>query len=316
MKSEEIERLFSPLPVIESFTLPVFEDADVSVECLRLDQVHPEISGNKWYKLKYHLAAALNSQCREILSFGGAYSNHLHALAYVGKALELKTSAIVRGEMPAVLSPTLQDCQHWGMSLHWLSRKAYRELVTEQGCRKLRQAHPEAWVIPEGGEGEYGVAGVQALFSRLFSELDKEFDYLACSVGSGTTLAGIIRAAPASMQVTGFSALKGAIDLEARIARQLSGHDAAKRWRLYHDYHFGGFAKLPESLAAWIDEVWRLSGVLLDPVYTGKMLFGLQELVKNQRIKRGSRVLCIHTGGLQGWRGFPAMRPAIGDHKE
>ena len=305
-----LENQFNDLPEITPISHDTLREKNIAVDCLRLDRTHPFVSGNKWYKLQHHLIAALQQKRSEILSFGGAYSNHLHALAYAAKALQLRVKGVVRGEKPAELSPTLQDCVSWGMELIWMPREEYRRLSAHQNYLEARQRFPEAFVIPEGGEGELGVHGVQELFARLYHEGAMNYDLIVVSVGSGTTIAGVILGVAGRAQVLGYSALKGAFDLEQRVEHAFGAQSVSGQWQVCHDYHFGGFAKTHPRLLDFISSIHSGSGLLLDPVYTGKSMYGLMEWIKQGRVTPNSRVLFVHTGGLQGWRGMGAVRPA------
>ncbi len=305
---------FDRLPEIQSLSVNLPRDLSMQFDCLRLDKVHPQISGNKWYKLKYHLEAARREGKSCLLSFGGAYSNHLHALAYAGRVLGFETIGVVRGEPPAKLSPTLQDCEQWGMKLQWLSRDLYRSSAEAHRSDEFMSRFPDAWCIPEGGEGALGVLGIQELFVKLGELPTFDYDYIVCPVGSGTTLSGVA-AANMSAQCIGFSALKGAVDLEQRIENQLEDFDACGRWQVCHEYHFGGYAKINTRLSEFISKVYDQQGVLLDPVYTSKMMFGLMEWAIQGRIRPTDRILVVHTGGLQGWRGFGSQGPTVWHNK-
>lgn len=299
-----LELAFQDLPEIDALSHPVLDAKNISVDCLRLDKAHPFVSGNKWYKLKHHLIAAIQQDKASLLSFGGAFSNHLHALAYAGQSLGLPTLGLVRGEAPRELSPTLQDCDRWGMQLQWLARDQYRDAATLANYDALRSRYPDAFLIPEGGEGELGGHGVQELFAQLYHEGLMSYDLIVCAVGSGTTMAGMILGCAGRAQVLGFSALKGAYDLEQRVEKAFGAQSAQGNWQICHDYHFGGFAKGHPRLFDFISDVHKKSDLLLDPVYTGKALYGLIEWSLQGRIGRNSRVLFIHSGGLQGWRGM------------
>lgn len=294
---------FARLPDIQRLNLCYPGLQDITLDLLRLDQVHPFISGNKWFKLQYHLKAAFAAGKTSLLSFGGAYSNHLHALARLGHELSLPTIGVVRGEPPSKLTPTLTDCVQWGMLLEWLPRQQYRYLaeypVEAYACR-----FPDAWIIPEGGGGEAGARGMRELLERLFQAGRMEYDYIICPVGSGTTLAGLATAQIGSVECIGFSVLKGARDLEQRVEAHFDAAPVRQVWRICHDYHFGGFARTNPRLTRFISDIHSQHDVLLDPVYTGKMLFGLVEWAGMRRLPPGSRVLALHTGGLQGWRGI------------
>lgn len=302
---------FSETPAIDSLSLDLPSGRQAHIDVLRLDRLHPFISGNKWYKLKYHLKAALREGKGELLSFGGAYSNHLHALAYTGHRYGLETRALVRGEATGTLTPTLQDCARWGMHIEWVNRQHYPELAREPAKEELQQQYPGAWIIPEGGGGHEGLQGVCDLFEQLARSSSFDYQYLVCPVGSGTTLAGMAAANIPGVRCLGFSALKGAHDLEQRVAHALSAVSDAGAWQIIHDYHFGGFAKMTARLRDFISLIHSETQIVLDPVYTGKMMFGLMELMHQGRLPEDARILVVHTGGLQGWRGFGESGPAV-----
>lgn len=306
------------LPDIEPCNFEFAQQKLVSIDCLRLDKIHPFVSGNKWYKLKYSILHGYQSGRTRFLSFGGAYSNHLHALAYAGKHLNIKTVGVIRGERIEPLNPTLQDCQDWGMALCWLSREQYRQFasssssvdsVSDAAKIHFLSLYPDAWIIPEGGAGSDGVLGIESLFNALHHKGAMDYDFVTTSVGSGTTLAGLARAKIGRAKCLGFSALKGASDLERRVENQLEDAAKVNPWSIVHDYHFGGFAKINPRLTNFISDIYQQYGLLLDPIYTGKMLYGLAEYIHQSRIPPGSKVLMLHTGGLQGWRGFGDSHP-------
>lgn len=306
----QLNTIFNLTPVVQVLNLDLGHGKALAIDCLRLDQVHPFISGNKWYKLKHHILAAISAGKSSILSFGGAYSNHLHALAYSGHKLQINTVGVVRGEKPKKLTPTLQDCVDWGMELQWLSRQDYRDIAPKACIADYSQKYPETWVIPEGGSSEQGVLGVSELFGQMKAMGAMEYDVIACPVGSGATLAGIVNACIGAKCI-GFSALKGAFDLEARVEENLAAVHGGGVWEISHDYHFGGFAKLNTRLSNFISDVHAEHDLLLDPVYTGKMMFGLFEWVYQGRVSKNARILAVHTGGLQGWRGFGDKMPTF-----
>jgi len=313
----DLSAIFQSDPVVDSLPSGMLSRTTSALDCLRLDKVHPFISGNKWYKLKHHFNDALKADKRCILSFGGAYSNHLHALAYAGHCIGIETIGVVRGEAPETLTPTLQDCERWGMQIEWMSRRDYRSYATMAAERSLQDRFPQAWIVPEGGEGRQGVQGVRELFQALFDAASEPYDYVVCPVGSGTTLAGIVAGSPGQTHCIGFSVLKNALDLEHRVDRMLDSVEGSHgQWHICHDYHFGGFAKRNARLSDFISAVHADYGLLLDPVYTGKALFGLLEWSKQGRLRQDARILLVHTGGLQGWRGFGDRWPVIGDDEQ
>jgi len=308
-KISDFDESFNLIPPVQAMKFDLGQGRQFTIDCLRLDQVHPFISGNKWYKLKHHVHAANLAGKSNILSFGGAYSNHLHALAFAGKKLQIKTIGVVRGEKPKILSPTLQDCIDWGMELQWLSRRDYRNVAPVDCIADYSKKYPDTWIIPEGGSSEQGVLGVRELFERMWSTDGMDYDVIACPVGSGATLAGVVSANLGRVRCIGFSALKGVYDLESRVEAHLGVARNMNPWEISHDYHFGGFAKINTRLTDFISGIHQTHDILLDPVYTGKMLYGLLEWVYQGRIQPDARILAVHTGGLQGWRGFGEKVP-------
>jgi 1-aminocyclopropane-1-carboxylate deaminase len=257
----------------------------------RDDLLHPIISGNKWRKLKYSLDYALSVGTESLISMGGAYSNHLHALAYTGKVLGLKTIGLIRGERPAILTPSLLDMQAWGMELRFVSRSDYR---------LLRQCPPDLiagqYWLAEGGADVLALTGV----AELVQEIDIEYDTLCVPCGTGATLAGLVNAVPDTVSVLGFAALKNAGFLTADVTALLA--KPRNSWQINLDYHFGGFAKTNTLLLEFMAEFELKNQLPLEPVYTGKMLYALYDLIKKQAFKANQRVIAVHTGGLQGKR--------------
>jgi len=232
-----------------------------------------------------------------IISMGGAYSNHLHALAFSGKQLNLKTVGYIRGEPPKKLSPTLKDLTRWGMELRFVSRAEYRELRQFKYYNDLPHIEKGQYWLPEGGATELALQGV----AELVSEIDIPFDILCVPCGTGTTLAGLIQATTNNYKVQGFAALKGAGFLFEEV-KTLLNNPALTHWNIQLDYHFGGFAKTNEALLLFMANFYRQQHIALDPVYTGKMFYGLFDLIKQDYFKPQQKIVAIHTGGLQGKR--------------
>jgi 1-aminocyclopropane-1-carboxylate deaminase len=295
-----LEQQFHPsvlTPIRENF----LEQHGIELWLKRDDLLHPIISGNKWRKLKYSLNHALSLNKNTLISMGGAYSNHLHALAFVGNALNLKTKAFIRGEKPAMLNPTLQDLILWGMELEFISRSDYRILRNFKTHDALPELKSHEYWIPEGGYLPLALQGV----AELVSEISSGYDVLCVACGTGTTLAGIINAVPESVQVIGFAALKGATFLAEDVKSLLPETTLPqKNWLINLDYPFGGFAKTTPQLLDFIDHFEEKHGIALEPIYTGKMLFGLYELMAQDHFNAGQKIIAVHTGGLQGRRGF------------
>ncbi len=284
--------------VLSKINDPVLEPYDIELWIKRDDLLHPVISGNKWRKLKYILDDALCSGATDIISMGGAYSNHLHALAYTGQAIGVKTTGIIRGEPTGALTPTLVDLQNWGMELRFVSRADYRQLRQYQGCHDLPGLQARQYWLPEGGAQALALQGV----AELVAEIDMPYDLLCAPCGTGTTLAGLIAAVPEQVSVLGIAALKNAGFLINDVKALLT--QAHHNWQINLDYHFGGYASRNAELDAFIKAFEDNTGIPLEPVYTGKMLYALYELIKKRAFKPGQRIIALHTGGLQGNRGF------------
>jgi 1-aminocyclopropane-1-carboxylate deaminase len=277
---------------------PLLDRYEVELWIKRDDLLHRVISGNKWRKLKYSLDHALSSGADTLISMGGTYSNHLHALSYVGKTLGLKTIGLIRGEQPETLTPTLCDMRNWGMELKFISRSDYRLLRQYKGCHDLPDLEPQEYWLPEGGAQTLALKGV----AELVGEIDVAYNILCAPCGTGATLAGIIDAVPEHVYVIGYAALKNAgfllNDVESLLPRPCTN------WQINHNYHFGGFAKTSTELLAFIADFEFKTGILLEPVYTGKMMYALYDLITKHSFKPGQRIIAVHTGGLQGKRGF------------
>jgi 1-aminocyclopropane-1-carboxylate deaminase len=277
---------------------PYLDDHNVKLWIKRDDLLHPIISGNKWRKLKYNLDEALSRGADTVISMGGTYSNHLHALAYAGNFLGLRTIGIIRGEAPTPLTPTLQDIESWGMELRFVTRSDYRQYRQYKDWHDLPGITPNQYWLPEGGANNLAMKGI----SELVNEIDIPYDSLCVACGTGTTLAGLIQAAPRQTSVVGFATFKNADFLATDIQSLLN--DEFHNWELFQNYHFGGFANHNPDLALFMRNFEDKTIIQLEPVYTGKMLYGLYDLVAKGYFKPGQRIIAVHTGGLQGNRGY------------
>jgi len=289
----QLEESFNPSTLTQLFD-PLLEQKQIELWIKRDDLIHPVISGNKWRKLKYILDHALAINADTIISMGGAYSNHLHALAYVGKELDLQTVAYIRGEQPKNFSLTLRDLESWGMELRFISRTEYRELRQYKNHDALPKIKPNEYWLPEGGATELALKGV----AEIVSEHDMDYDFLCVPCGTGTTLAGLINVSSDECKVLGFSALKGGGFLADDIEPLLQANK--QNWSIELDYHFGGFAKSNNELLLFIEHFYNRHGIELEQVYTGKMFYGLFDLIKQDYFKKGQKIIAVHTGGLQG----------------
>jgi 1-aminocyclopropane-1-carboxylate deaminase len=281
---------------IQELKSQLFERQGIRVLVKREDLNHPFVSGNKWWKLKYNLEDALRQGHETLLTFGGAYSNHIFATAAAGKELGLKTIGIIRGEEVLPLNHTLSFAESCGMKLHYISREAYRKKAELDFINQLRDQFGNFYLIPEGGTNELAVKGCAEFAERLNNEID--FDYLCLSMGTGGTMAGMIEGMNSSKNLIGFSSLKGGEFLVEEIRRMTSPEKT--NWSINSDYHFGGYGKATLELGNFMKEVNEKYQLPLDIVYNSKMFYGIMDLMKKDYFKRGSNLLVLHTGGLQG----------------
>lgn len=294
-------------PLLQPLPHPVAERRGVRLLLWRDDLGDPALPGNKARKLKYNLRQAWADGHTRLLTFGGAYSNHLAAVAAAGQRYGFETIGLVRGEEHLPLNPTLARCAAEGMALHYLDRTTYRYRAEPALLAALHRHYGPAYLLPEGGTNPLALPGVAELIGEL--RLHTEFDAVAVAAGTGGTLAGLalgLAEAGYPARAVGIAALKGADFLRAEIdALTLA---AAGRvlpdYELHTRYHFGGYAKLPAELRDFIRQFEATYGVLLDPIYTGKLLFGVLDLIAKGHFAPGSTVVAVHTGGLQAWAGF------------
>ena len=283
--------------------LPILEEKGIQLFIKREDKIHPEVSGNKFRKLKYNLQEAKNQGKKAILTFGGAYSNHILAAASAGKISGLETIGVIRGdelskdlEKTLKSNSTLRKSSEYGMKFVFLSRDEYRDKMNPDLIHSLQNQFGDFYLIPEGGSNELAVKGCEEILTKE----DSRFDYICSCVGTGGTLAGLILSSNPTQKVLGFPALKGDF-LQEEINRFVQTH---KNWELITEYHFGGYGKYTKELIDFINEFRTQTQIPLDPIYTGKMVFGILDLIKKEYFSEGSKLLAIHTGGLQGIEGF------------
>lgn len=278
---------------IDALWLP----ASVSLDVLRLDRLHTVVSGNKWYKLKYYLANAIQIGANTLATFGGAYSNHIVATAYACRMAGIKCVGFIRGGEAGNLTHTLKAAAAYGMQLEYVSRSEYRDKEA------IKILHPGFFWINEGGYGATGAEGAAEIVSLVPNK--ENYTHIVAAVGTGTMLAGLVRSALPHQQVIGISSMKGNLELETSVAVLLEP-GAAKNFHINHDYHFGGYGSTPPELISYITECWHNYGVPLDIVYTSKAFYGLQDMMEKSLFAPGSKVLFIHSGGLQGNLSLPA----------
>lgn len=270
----------------------------ISVQIKREDLIHPFVSGNKFRKLKYNLLQAKTENHDTLLTFGGAFSNHIAAVAFAGKEKGFKTIGIIRGdelEGKVDENPTLSFAQNCGMQLEFISREEYRLKSEVSFIENLKQNFGSFYLIPEGGTNDLAIKGCQ----EILTPEDADFDYICCSIGTGGTISGIINSALPHQKVLGFPALKGDF-----LKEEICNFVQNENWELLTDYHFGGYGKVNEELIQFINQFYTENQIPLDPIYTGKMVFGVIDLIQKNYFPAESKILLIHTGGIQGIQGM------------
>lgn len=264
----------------------------------REDLIHPFVSGNKFRKLKYNLLQAKEEKQHSLLTFGGAYSNHIAAVAAAGKEYGFKTIGVIRGEelnTEDEKNPTLKFAKDCGMQLDFISREAYRKKTDPIFLEELKLKWEDFYLIPEGGTNDLAIKGCE----EILNEEDSYFDFICCSVGTGGTITGLINSAKSHQKILGFPALKGDF-----LKEEICKFATNQNWELFSEYHFGGYAKTTPELIGFMNAFFKQTGILLDPIYTGKMVFGVIDLMKKNYFPKDANVLMIHTGGLQGIEGM------------
>lgn len=280
---------------------PLLDQKQVEVQFLRLDQVHPEVSGNKFYKLQYNLQQALSQNYHQVLTFGGAYSNHIYATAAAAKEVGLASIGIIRGELLDVQNPTLAFARAAGMTLLGISREHYREKNQAEFLENLRKQFGDFYLIPEGGTNALAIQGTREILIGSHSE----FSHVLTPIGTGGTFAGIAASLLSHQKLLGISALKGeGIREEMTDLLNAEGIQSPGILEVFTQYHQGGYAKWTTKLIDFIHWFWDAFGIPLDPIYTGKMAFACWDLLQQNYFPPGSCILLIHTGGLQGNEGF------------
>ena len=278
--------------------LSILSKKQVALVVKREDLIHPFISGNKYRKLKYNILEAKQRGLDTILTFGGAYSNHIAATAYAGKLYGIRTIGVIRGEELGqnwMHNPTLAKAHEHGMSFKFVSRTAYREKADISFLDMLDKDFGAYYLIPEGGANLLAVKGCE----EILTPDDKGFNVICCSVGTGGTLAGIVNSSLHYQRIIGFPSLKGDF-----LKKDIRNFTAKENWEINTDYHFGGYAKVSEMLIEFINYFKEKTNIPTDPIYTGKLLYGILDLVKNDYFKPGTKILAIHSGGLQGIAGM------------
>lgn len=298
--------LNQPVDLTKAVVQPVNDELlyekNVPIDVLRLDRIHPVISGNKWFKLKYHIQEALRQNKKGILTFGGAWSNHLVATALACRQANLASIGIIRGEQPTQPSDTLQEVQAYGMELQFISREAYKDEAAI--IPELQQQYPDYFIVPQGGQSHLGVLGAAEILQLAPIE---SYSHICCATGTGTMLAGLVHAALPHQQVIGICSLKMPDDENNSLNTFVKPYtrEPYKKYAIFYDYHFGGYARKTGELISFMNTIYKKHELPTDFVYTGKLLFGILHLVQNDHFQPGSRLLMVHSGGLQGNRSLP-----------
>jgi 1-aminocyclopropane-1-carboxylate deaminase len=269
-----------------------FHQADISLDILRLDKIHPLISGNKWFKLHFYLDKIRSEKKKRLVTFGGAWSNHIIATAAATKAEGIPSLGLIRGERGAVLSPILTEAMELGMELSFMDRKDYSNEILPDGI------DPEYdLIVPQGGYGQEGMLGAMKILDHCEK---KNYSHICCAVGTGTMMAGLINASAKDQQVLGFSAMKNNKDMEKAVRELL--FDKEKEIRIDHEFHFGGYAKYDSAQIKFMNKFYLATEIPTDIVYTSKLFFAVLQRIKQGDFSNGSKILLIHSGGLTGNR--------------
>jgi 1-aminocyclopropane-1-carboxylate deaminase len=279
---------------VDEVDLPAAKEKNIRASVLRLDKIHPVISGNKWFKLKYYLEDAKNQKKDHIVTFGGAYSNHIVAIAAAGNLFGFKTSGIIRGEQPQKLSHSLLVAKEYGMQLIFVSREDYRNKTLPND---IAASLDEIYLINEGGYGSAGAKGAAEMLDLCKKE---NFSHIACAVGTSTMMAGLVKASLPHQETIGIAVIKNETALKEALINLLLPGERNKKFRLVADHHPGGYARRDNKLINFMNELYEATSIPTDFVYTGKLFYAVSDMIKNDLILQGSNILIVHSGGLQG----------------
>ena len=278
------------------------KERNISLLVKREDLNHLYLSGNKWHKLKYNLEEAKNRNKDTLLTFGGAYSNHIYAVAAAGKIFDFKTIGIIRGEEHKPLNPTLSFASENGMNLYYFDRLSYRKKESPEILEKLKKIFGDFYHLPEGGSNSLAVKGC----SEIMNKINVDFDYICCPCGTGGTFAGLVTRLNRNKFALGFAVLKGASFLKLNVKTYLKSLDIEKlnNWDINLDYHFGGYGRFNKELLEFTKKFNSSTQIPVEPIYTGKMFYGIFDLINKGFFKEGTKIVALHTGGLQGFEGL------------
>jgi len=283
---------------INIHAVPSFCLNHIQIDVLRLDELHPIVSGNKWFKLKFYLQQAQEQKVNNIASFGGPYSNHLVALAFAAKKYNLQSIGYVRSNEDEPITPTLQEAMQYGMNLKFLGRNNFQLLKTEL-LENNDATH--TYIVDEGG---YGILGAQGAATILSNPLTNNYSHIVCAVGTGTMMAGLINAAKPHQHVIGIPVLKNEITIRDEITQLLTNKESP--FTLLHDFHLGGYAKTNQVQFEFMNQLWETEKIPTDIIYTSKVFMAVKKIIANSYFSPTAKILIIHSGGLQGNRSLPA----------
>lgn len=280
--------------VIQPLSNNEYSSRVAAFDILRLDLLHPVISGNKWYKLHLNLQHAIENGSTSLLTFGGGHSNHLAATAYAGNLSKMPTVGIIRGKYEA-LTPTLRNCQEWGMRLVFVTTEDYKHRNDLEWINRQTAVTEKTYIIPEGGDNDLGRKGA----GEIADLIPTDYTHIMVSVGTGTTFTGLRAQLPIHQNLYGFTPMKQGRYLEQVIKTHLPS-EKDNNWQLIDDWHFGGFGRYDAVLIDFMNRFYDSHGIPLDLVYTAKMMYGVEQLLMRESFNKADAILCIHTGGLQG----------------
>lgn len=286
--------IHTPTP-LQKITFPFIDEKGVELYIKRDELTHPEVQGNKWRKLKHNLSHFQEHGYQQLLTFGGPVSNHIHATAAAGNLLNIKTIGVIRGYEHLPLTSTLAFAKEMGMELIFLNKEEYQNRLDTLFLQERIGDLNKAFILPDGGSNQLAIVGVK----EMIDEIEMAFDYCAVGIGTGCTMAGCILNNNKT-PVIGFSSLKGE-GIENDVSAYLNHQKTDTAWHINKDYQFGGYGKLTDELLHFIRDFYLSTHILLDPIYTSKMMYGITDLIKKDFFKRGSRIVAIHSGGLQAW---------------
>lgn len=289
------------------------EPLPVKVFIKRLDLIHPFVSGNKWFKQKYNLIKAVEEGYGTLLTFGGAFSNHVHALAAAGKEFGFKTIGMIRGEEHLPLNPTLQFAAEQGMELYYVNRSDYRKKHLPEFAEWIYSKFGRVYIVPEGGTNQTALKGA----AEIPALIETDFDYVTSACGTAGTISGVICGLNRTKKALGFAVLRGAAFLIKNAEQNVFEFTGKSfdNWSINLDYHFGGYAKINRELILFIRQIEEINEIILDPVYTGKMLYGVYDLALKGFFGEGETIVALHTGGQQGIAGMKArMNEVLASH--